>query len=81
MTDMRGRSVEDFIQQTRERYPQRNPMLIYDNGSQFISSEFEKPLRAYPKTLAALKAITAQSKDSRQKPGFSFFYWHFLIHC
>lgn len=41
MTDMQSRSVEDFIQRAREKFPQGHPKLIHDNGSQFISRDFK----------------------------------------
>ena len=41
MTDMLSSSVEDFIQQAREKFPLGTPMLIHDNGSQFISRDFK----------------------------------------
>lgn len=44
LTDMNGRSVEDFVQKIRDKYPDRHPMLIHDNGSQFISNDFKKLL-------------------------------------
>jgi len=42
MTDMTGRSVELFIQKVKEKYPHARPMLIHDNGSQFVSHDFKK---------------------------------------
>lgn len=42
MTDMLGRSVEDFILRVKEKYPNAQPKLIHDNGSQFISNDFKK---------------------------------------
>ncbi len=41
MTDMLGSSVENFVQQVRERYPLHRPKLISDNGPQFISRDFK----------------------------------------
>jgi len=40
--DMNGKSVEEFVLKVREKYPDRKPMLIHDNGSQFISNDFKK---------------------------------------
>jgi putative transposase len=41
LTDMTSRSVEDFIQRMRERYPEQAPKLIHDNGSAFVSRDFK----------------------------------------
>lgn len=42
LTDMSGKTVEDFVHRIREQYPDRRPMLIHDNGSQFVSNDFKK---------------------------------------
>lgn len=44
MTDMSGSSVEIFIQQVIDKYPGARPMVIHDNGSQFISHDFKQIL-------------------------------------
>lgn len=44
MTDMSGISVELFTQKTIDKYPEGRPMVIHDNGSQFISHDFKKIL-------------------------------------
>jgi putative transposase len=44
MTDMAKSSVEIFIQNTLDKYPGVEPMIIHDNGSQFISHEFKQIL-------------------------------------
>jgi putative transposase len=41
MPDMLGSSVELFVQKAKEKYPFAKPMLIMDNGSQFISRDFK----------------------------------------
>lgn len=41
MTDMTSRSVENFLQRVREKYPHANPRLIHDNGSAFVSRDFK----------------------------------------
>lgn len=46
MTDMTGKSVEMFIQRAKEKYPFAKPMLINDNGSQFISHDFKRLVTA-----------------------------------
>lgn len=79
MTDMRGSSVEDFIQKTRELYPQGNPMLIHDNGSQFISNEFKKLLnkidlrqvrtrRNHPETNGKIERMNGTVKNEAIRP-------------
>jgi putative transposase len=42
MSDMLGTSVENFVQKVKEKYPFAKPMLIHDNGSQFISLDFKR---------------------------------------
>ena len=44
MTDMSGTSVEIFTQRTIDTYPEAEPMVIHDNGSQFISHDFKRIL-------------------------------------
>ena len=44
MPDMLGSSVEDFLLRVRERFPNCQPKLIHDNGSQFISRDFKRLL-------------------------------------
>ena len=44
MTDMSGPSVEIFTQKTIDKYPEASPMVIHDNGSQFISHDFKRIL-------------------------------------
>lgn len=44
MVDMTGKSVELFTQRTLEKYPEAGPMIIHDNGSQFISKDFKNLL-------------------------------------
>ena len=41
MTDMLFSSVQMFVQRVKEKYPDARPMLINDNGSQFISNDFK----------------------------------------
>jgi transposase InsO family protein len=42
MPDMLGSSVETFVQRVKDKYPDSKPMLITDNGSQFISLDFKR---------------------------------------
>lgn len=44
MTDMSKVSVDIFIQRTIDQYPGAEPMIIHDNGSQYISHEFKQIL-------------------------------------
>lgn len=44
LTDMTEISVSLFIQETKEKYPYERPLLIMDNGSQFISKDFKNLL-------------------------------------
>jgi putative transposase len=44
MTDMSAMSVEIFTQKTIDTYPEARPMVIHDNGSQFISHDFKRIL-------------------------------------
>jgi transposase InsO family protein len=44
MTDMSGPSVEIFTQKTIDKYPEARPMVIHDNGSQFIGHDFKRIL-------------------------------------
>lgn len=44
LTDMTGLSVELFTQRTIDKYPEARPMVIHDNGSQFISHDFKSIL-------------------------------------
>lgn len=45
MIDMTGHSVELFTQRTKDMYPDACPMVIHDNGVQFISYDFKNLLR------------------------------------
>jgi putative transposase len=44
MTDMSKISVDIFIQNTIDKYPGAEPMIIHDNGSQYISHDFKRIL-------------------------------------
>jgi len=44
MTDMSRTSVDVFTQKTIDKYPEARPMVIHDNGSQFISHDFKRIL-------------------------------------
>lgn len=79
MTDMAGRSVELFIQSAREKYPHTRPMLINDNGSQFISHEFKKLVtkleiqqvftrRNHPQTNGKIERMNGTVKNEALRP-------------
>jgi putative transposase len=80
MTDMTGRSVELFIQRAKERYPHARPMLINDNGSQFISHDFKKLVtkldiqqvftrRNHPQTNGKIERMNGTVKNEALRPG------------
>ncbi len=45
MTDMTSKSVELFTQKILDKYPDAEPMMIHDNGVQFISHDFKTVLK------------------------------------
>lgn len=45
-TNMQEYDVEVVLQKALEKYPNENPRVITDNGSQFISNDFKRFLRA-----------------------------------
>ena len=45
MTDMTSKSVELFTQEVLDKYPDAEPMIIHDNGVQFISHDFKTILK------------------------------------
>ena len=80
LTDMNGKSVEDFVQRVREKYPDRKPMLIHDNGSQFISNDFKKLVahinvqsvrtrRNHPETNGKIERMNGIVKNEAIRPG------------
>lgn len=80
MTDMTGRSVEMFIQQAKQKYPHARPMLINDNGSQFISHDFKKLVtrleiqqvftrRNHPQTNGKIERMNGTVKNEALRPG------------
>lgn len=79
MTDMTGKSVENFIQQAKEKYPHAKPMLINDNGSQFISHDFKKLVtkleiqqvftrRNHPQTNGKIERMNGTVKNEAIRP-------------
>lgn len=79
MTDMTGHSVEMFIQAAKEKYPHVKPMLIHDNGSQFISHDFKKLVtkleiqsvrtrRNHPQTNGKIERMNGTVKSEAIRP-------------
>jgi putative transposase len=80
MPDMLGSSVEMFVQKAKEKYPFAKPMLIMDNGSQFISRDFKllasridiTPVhtrRNHPQTNGKIERMNGTVKNEAIKPG------------
>jgi len=80
MTDMRTKSVENFIQAAREKYPFAKPKLINDNGSQFISLDFKRLLskleiqqvftrRNHPQTNGKIERLNGLVRQEAIRPG------------
>jgi putative transposase len=79
MTDMRGASVEDFVQRTKEKYPHAKPKLIHDNGGQFISQDFKRLItrldiqqirtrRNHPQTNGKIERLNGTVKNEAIRP-------------
>lgn len=79
MTDMLSSSVEDFIQRVKDKYPHAKPMLIHDNGSQFISNDFKKLVtrleiqqvftrRNHPQTNGKIERMNGTVKSEAIRP-------------
>jgi putative transposase len=80
MTDMLGTSVESFVQKIKEKYPDAKPMLIHDNGGQFISLDFKKLVTAleiqsvrtrrnHPQTNGKIERMNGTVKSEAIRPG------------
>ena len=80
MPDMLGSSVEDFVARVKEKYPFAKPMLITDNGSQFISLDFKRLLskldiqhvrtrRNHPQTNGKIERLNGTVKNEALRPG------------
>jgi len=85
MTDMTGPSVELFIQRAKEKYPYAHPMLIHDNGSQFISHDFKRLVtrleiqsvptrRNHPETNGKIERMNKTVKSEAIRPNSPFSY-------
>jgi transposase InsO family protein len=79
MTDMTAASVQDFVQRVKDRYPHAKPMLIHDNGSQFISNDFKKLVsqlsitqvftrRNHPQTNGKIERMNGTVKQEAIRP-------------
>jgi transposase InsO family protein len=83
MTDMLLSSVQMFVQRVKEKYPDARPMLINDNGSQFISNDFKGLItrlqiqqvftrRNHPQTNGKIERMNKTVKDEAirvKRPG------------
>jgi putative transposase len=79
MPDMLGSSVEMFIQRAKEKYPFAKPMLIHDNGGQFISLDFKRLVtqleiqqvrtrRNHPETNGKIERMNGTVKSEAIRP-------------
>lgn len=80
MTDMLGSSVEDFVARVKEKYPYSKPMLIHDNGGQFVSHDFKRLVtsldiqsvrtrRNHPETNGKIERLNGLVKSEAIRPG------------
>lgn len=85
MTDMTGPSVEMFIQRAKEKYPHARPILIHDNGSQFVSHDFKKLVtrleiqsvptrRNHPETNGKMERMNGTVKSEAIRPNSPYCY-------
>ena len=81
MTDMLGKSVENFIAQVKEKYPHAKPKLIHDNGGQFISTDFKRLIsnleiqqirtrRNHPQTNGKIERMNGTVKNEAIRPNY-----------
>lgn len=79
MPDMLGSSVEMFVQKAKEKYPFAKPMLIHDNGGQFISKDFKELVsriditsvhtrRNHPQTNGKIERMNGTVKNEALRP-------------
>jgi putative transposase len=79
LSDMNGRSIEDFILEAKEKYPHAKPMLIHDNGGQFISLDFKRLVnrleiqqvrtrRNHPQTNGKIERMNGTVKSEAIRP-------------
>ncbi len=72
--EIRFGSVQLFVQQVEEKYPDTRQILIHDNGTQFISNEFTKSTtrlqihqvftrRNHPQTIGKIVRMNKTEKD------------------
>lgn len=85
MTDMSGLSVELFTQKTIDKYPEARPMIIHDNGSQFISHDFKNILfqnncinvparRKHPETNGKAERFVGLIRSEALRPNSPAYY-------
>ena len=79
MPDMLGSSVESFVQRVKDKYPEQQPRLITDNGSQFISVDFKRLVsnlqikhirtrRNHPETNGKIERLNSSVKSEAIRP-------------
>ncbi len=79
LPDMLGTSVEHFVQRAKEKYPFAKPMLIHDNGGQFISLDFKRLIanleiqqvrtrRNHPETNGKIERLNGTVKSEAIRP-------------
>lgn len=85
MTDMMGKSVELFTQRTLDNYKGANPMIIHDNGSQYISLDFKRILfenecidvptrRKHPETNGKAERLIGIIRQESLRPNSPSYY-------
>ena len=94
MTDMTGHSVEMFMQAAKDKYPHARPMLINDNGSQFVSHNFKSLVtkleiqqvftrRNHPETNGKIERLNGTVKQEAIRPNSPGSYqeaWEIMNH-
>jgi len=85
MPDMLGSSVETFVQKAKEKYPHVKPILINDNGAQFISLDFKRLLsrlqiqqvfsrRNHPQTNGKIERLNGTVRKEAIRPNCPMSY-------
>ncbi|MDY6970166.1 MAG: DDE-type integrase/transposase/recombinase, partial [Spirochaetota bacterium] len=85
MTDMTGKSVELFTQNTLDRYKGASPKIIHDNGSQYISLDFKRILfenecidvptrRKHPETNGKAERLIGLIRQESLRPNSPSYY-------
>jgi len=85
LTDMTGESIENFVLKIKEKHPHCTPMLITDNGSQYVSRDFKLLLdrlqikhsrtrRNHPQTNGKIERLNGTVKNEAIRPGCPMSY-------